>query len=145
MYGRDDADDDELLEEALGQLGRSHGRAGGGLGARLAAKALPVRRHEEEIELPGLRPDAALRLAVDVIGHHGEVLRVGREDVRGVIGSGAMNRNPAVVDVSIHGGSGRISVRAAAKEGLIPQRTARKAVHQVIESMRLAYSAAPPS
>lgn len=143
MYGREDADDDELLEEALGQLGHKHGRAGGGLGARLAAKALPIRRHEEEIELPGLRPDAALRLAVDVIGHHGQVHRVGREDVRGVIGSGAMNRNPAVIDIRVHGG--RISVRAAAKEGLIPQRTARKAVHQVIESMRLAYSAAPPS
>ena len=55
-----------------------------------------------------------------------------------------MNMNPAVVDVHVHPG-GRIVVEAAAKEGLIPQRTAQKAVRQVIESMQLAYRAAPPS
>jgi hypothetical protein len=64
--------------------------------------------------------------------------------VRGVIGSGAMNMNPAVVDVHVRSG-GRVIVCSAGKEGLIPQRTAKKAVRQVIESIQLAYSAAPPS
>jgi hypothetical protein len=52
--------------------------------------------------------------------------------------------NPAVVDVHVRSG-GRVVVHAAAKEGLIPQRTARKAVRKVIESLELAYRAAPPS
>ena len=38
-----------------------------------------------------------------------------------------------------------VVVHAAAKEGLIPQRTARKAVRKVIASLELAYRAAPPS
>ena len=49
-----------------------------------------------------------------------------------------------VVDVHVRTG-GRVVVHAAAKEGLIPQRTARKAVRKVIESLELAYRAAPPS
>lgn len=60
---------------------------------------------------------------------------------------GAMDMNPAVVDVHVRPG-GRLVVRAAGKEGLIPQRTARKAVRKVIESLELAaraYSVAPPS
>jgi hypothetical protein len=51
------------------------------------------------------------------------------------------------VDVLVRPG-GRLVVHAAAKEGLIPQRTAQKAVRKVIDSLRLAaetYSAAPPS
>jgi len=146
MYERQTASDDaeELLEDALARLGGKHGRAGGRFGARLGATLLPVRRHEEDIELLGLMPDDALRLAADVVAHHGDVLRAERTSIRGVIGSGAMNMNPAVVDVHVHPG-GRIMVEAAAKEGLIPQRTAAKAVRQVIESMRLAYRAAPPS
>jgi hypothetical protein len=146
MYERPAAGDDtdELLEDALADTGGKHGRAGGRFGARLGAMLLPVRRHREETDLPSLLPDDALRLAVDVVGHHGQVLNVGRTAVRGVIGSGAMNMNPAVVVVHVHPG-GRVVVQAAAKEGLIPQRTARKAVRQVIESMRLAYRATPPS
>ena len=110
----DDAEREELLEDALARLGGKHGRAGGRLGARIGAKLLPVRRHEEELMLLALLPDAALRLAVDVVAHHGDVHRVGRTTVRGVIGSGALNMNPAVVDVHVRAG-GRVIVRPTAR------------------------------
>ena len=83
-----------------------------------------------------------------MLAHHGRTVWARREpdehQVRGVIGSGALDMNPAVVDVHVRPG-GRVVVHAAAKEGLIPQRTARKAVRKVIESLELAYRAAPPS
>ena len=161
MYDRppasDDAEVEELLREGLGDVAARAGRrfgsgaAGGRFGARLSARLLPVRRHEGAIELLALPPEEAVRAAEDVLDHHGRVAWSRRErdehQVRGVIGAGAMDMNPAVVDVRVRPG-GRLVVRAAGKEGLIPQRTAQKAVRKVIESLELAaraYSVAPPS
>ncbi len=159
MYDRPPASDDAELEQLLrdglgdvgargGKLGGPSAKLGGRFGARLSAAILPVRHHEEAIELLSLSPEEAARLAEDVLAHHGRTVWVRREldehQVRGVIGSGALDMNPAVVDVHVRPG-GRVVVHAAAKEGLIPQRTARKAVRKVIESLELAYRAAPPS
>ena len=153
MYERpaatDDAEREELLREAAGSAGARGGslsgpagRLGGRLGARLGAKLLPTRHHEEAVELPAVLPDAASQLAWDVLEHHGRGVRA-REDgfgghmVRGVIGAGALDMNSAVVDVHVRPG-GTLTVRAAAKEGLIPQGTARDAVEKVVASLRLA-------
>jgi len=162
MYDRTAATDDleleELLRDGLGDVGASAGRRvgpgarlGGRLGARIGAALLPVRHHEQELELLALAPEAAAQLASEVLAHHGHTVwsceELGGHRVRGLIGSGALNMNPAVVDVHVRPG-GRLLVHAAAKEGVIPQRTAQKAVRRVIESLRLAaasYSAAPPS
>ncbi len=157
MYERppasDDAEVEELLRDGLGDVAARAGRrsgagaSGGRLGARLSAKLLPVRHHEDEFELLALPPEDAARLAEDVLDHHGRAVWSRGDRVRGVIGAGAMDMNPAVVDVVVCPG-GRLAVHAAAKEGLIPQRTAQKAVRKTIDSLRLAaetYSAAPPS
>ena len=161
MYDRppasDDAEVEELLREGLGDVAARAGRgvpgaaSGGRFGAKLSARWLPVRRHEDELELPAVPPDEAVLLATDVLNHHGRAVwarpEPGGQRVRGVIGSGALDMNPAVVDIDVRPG-GRLVVRAAGKEGLIPQRTAAKAVRKVIESLELAarsYSAAPPS
>jgi len=157
MYERppasDDAEVEELLREGLGNVAARAGRrfggspGGGRLGARLSARLLPVRHHEGDLELLELPPEEAVRLAEDVLDHHGRAVWSRGDRVRGLIGAGAMDMNPAVVDVLVRPG-GRLVVRAAAKEGLIPQRTAHKAVRKVIDSLRLAaetYSAAPPS
>ena len=79
-----------------------------------------------------------------MLNHHGRVVWTRERRIRGVIGAGALDMNPAVVDVDVRPG-GRLVVRAAGKEGLIPQRTARKAVRKVIDSLELAYRAAPSS
>jgi len=157
MYDRppasDDAEVEDLLRDGLGDVAERAGRRfhagarGGSFGAMLSARLLPVRRHEDALELPLLPPAEAVLLAQDVLNHHGHVVWTREQRVRGVIGAGAMNMNPAVVDVDVRPG-GRLVVRAAGKEGLIPQRTAQKAVRKVIESLELAarsYSAAPPS
>jgi len=157
MYERppasDDAEVEELLRDGLGDVAARAGRrsgagaSGGRLGARLSARLLPVRHHEDDVELVELPPEEAVRLAEDVLNHHGRAVWSRGAQVRGVIGAGAMDMNPAVVDVLVRPG-GRLIVRAAGKEGLIPQRTAHKAVRKVIDSLRLAaetYSAEPPS
>jgi len=73
-----------------------------------------------------------------------------RATLRGVLGAGALNMNPAVVDVELEpqpGGGSVVTLRAAAKEGLIPQRIARKAVRRVLESYARAAGGglSPPS
>ena len=111
MYDRppasDDAELEQLLRDGLGDVGARGGKlggptakAGGRLGAKLSAALLPVRHHEEALELLSLSLEEAARLAEDVLAPHGRT---------------------------------------------IPQRTARKAVRKVIESLELAYRAAPPS
>ena len=159
MYDRPPASDDveleELLRDGLGDAGARGGRLagasaklGGRFGARIGAALLSVRHHEQALELLSLSPEETARLAEDVLAHHGRAVwarrDLGEHQVRGVIGAGALGMNPAVVDVHVRPG-GHVVVHAAAKEGLIPQRTARKAVRKVIESLELAYRAAPPS
>ena len=154
MYERpratDDAEREELLREGLGDAGARGGALGGGaagrlggrFGARLAAKLLPTRHHEQEIELLAVLPEVAAGLAWDVLAHLGRGVAT-RDDgadghlVRGVVGAGALDMNPAVVDVHVRPG-GKLTVHAAAKEGLIPQGTARDAAEKVVESLRLA-------
>ena len=128
------------------------GRRGGAFGARLGARLLSTRTHERTAELE-LDPGAAAEVLSDVIEHHGRVVRGEiapggtRATLRGVIGSGALALNPAVVDVVLEprpGGGTLATVRAAAKEGLIPQHTAAKAAVAVLESYGVATATLGP-
>lgn len=69
------------------------------------------------------------RIVKDAALEHGYV-------VSGVIGSGAMNMNPAVIIGVIYTVEGRttVLVKAVAKEGLIKQKTAEKAVKRIVQS-----------
>jgi hypothetical protein len=171
-----DPEAEQLLSDGLAAAGASGGRTGavigggmgagyggargGALGARLAARLLRTRTFEETAELE-LAPAAAAEVFSDVIEHHGRMVRGERDGsratLRGVVGAGGLDLNPAVVDVVLEprrGGGSLATVHAAAKEGLIPQRTAPKAVRKLLESYGVAtrapagldgYSAAPPS
>lgn len=55
--------------------------------------------------------------------------------VRGVIGSGVGGLNPAHVVAVVDVAASRLSVAAHAKEGLITQRTAQKAVRRVLDEL----------
>jgi hypothetical protein len=152
MYEREppsdrDAEVEELLAGGLAAAGARGGRkgagaagaSGGAAGGRFASRFLRIERHEQEIEL-------ANPPAEDVLAHLGEVVWAARAadggyEVRGLVGSGWLDMNPTVVDVDVRP-DGRTTVRAAAKEGLINQKTAPKAVRRVVETL---YSAAPPS
>ncbi|MGI8869763.1 MAG: hypothetical protein ACR2F6_13155 [Mycobacteriales bacterium] len=68
-----------------------------------------------------------------------------RRDVDGVsylgwatiVGSGALNLNPAVLVVFLRAGAPTLHVRGYAKQGLLKQRTARKAVDRFLASLQV--------
>jgi hypothetical protein len=88
-----------------------------------------------------MNPRDALSLVFVTLSNIGQMLT---EDVdhekptlRAVIGSGFLGLNPAVVEVSLDLVSDEITkvrVRATAKEGLIKQRTAEKAIQRLIDA-----------
>jgi len=149
-----DAEAEQLLRDRLTAAGAYgggkgagyRGARGGALGARFAARLLPIRTHEETAELEQ-DPGEAAEVLSDVIEHYGrvvsgEIVPGGRRaTLRGLIGSGGLNMNPAVVDVELErraGGGSLATVRTAAKEGLIRQHSASKAARQVLESYGVA-------
>ena len=149
-----DAEREQLLGDGLAEAGSLGGRIGGGaaaaaggrLGARAAARRLATSDHEQQIERLDLPAADAAALAGGVLAQLGqlewsEADGQGGYALRGVVGSGWLNMNPTVVDIRLPA-SGPAVIRAAAKEGLIKQRTAEKAVRRVIEAI---YSGAPPS
>ena len=144
-------EEEEILTDRLGRLAWRSGRligglssaVGGRLGARLAARLLPENVHEIELVLL-LPPDQALALARWVVASLGEPVEATRladdkYELRTVVGSGALNFNPAVVTVQLVAttpGSTTVRVRGVAKEGLIPQRAGRKAAERVTACLR---------
>jgi hypothetical protein len=144
-------EEEEILVNRLGRLGwRSGwlsgglwGASGGRLGARLAARLLPEDVHEIELVL-ALPPDEALALAGWVLSSLGEPVHETRladdnHQLRAVVGSGALNINPAMVTLQLVATtpvSTTIQVRGVAKEGLIRQRAGHKAAERVAARLR---------
>jgi hypothetical protein len=141
-------EEDDLLARAVAGFGARMGRPAG----RGAARAVRfLRKDVAELDVVvGMAPEAAMARAREVIGEQGEIVHpegtggAPGGQVSGIVGSGAMNLNPAVVTVTVHpapGGS-RLAVRAAAMEGLIKQRAAAKAARRLAAA--LAPGAADP-
>jgi hypothetical protein len=144
-------DEEEILVDRLGRLawrtggliGGLSSATGGRLGARLAARLLPENVHEIVLVL-SLPPDEALALAQWILASLGELvdetrLSDDKYELRAVVGSGAVNLNPAVVTLQLVATtpvSTTIRVRGVAKEGLIPQRAGRKAAERVSACLR---------
>jgi hypothetical protein len=129
-----DAYEDALLVNAVGG---AYGR-GAERGARLLKK-----KNVLEIELsPSLPPDQLVARAREVLGSNSRLLTPGpgEDHVRvvSVIGSGSFNLNPTVVTVTISAAAGgsRVTVRGAAKEGLLfKQRAGEKAARRIADAM----------
>ncbi len=130
-----DAYEDELLALAVGG---AYGR-GGERGARLLKKKNVL---EIPLDLPQ-PPDQVRARALDAIGktaHDFKMPRAAEDEVHviGIIGSGALNMNPTVVLVRITpapGGS-KVTVRGAAKEGLLfKQRAGEKAARRIADAL----------
>jgi hypothetical protein len=128
-----DAYEDALLVNAVGG---AYGR-GAERGSRL------LKKNVLEIELSlNVPPDEVETRAREVLGSNSRLLRPGpNEDhvrVVNVIGSGSFNMNPTVVMVTISAtaGGSRITVRGAAKEGLLfKQRAGEKAARRIADAM----------
>lgn len=150
-------DEDEILAGELGKLGAKGASIGAAVGAKLgtagdaaassrggawgaafAGRRLRKDVGETEITLAAPLDEVFVRV-VSLIEAMGRlVAQAGPTDgsavVRGIVGAGAMNLNPAVVTVTMAaaGESGtRVHLRGAAKEGLIKQRAGQKAVERL--------------
>jgi hypothetical protein len=123
-------DEDEILAAGLGKLG--------GRGAAAAGRRLRKDVHEIEMTVAE-PPDDVLAHVVSLITSGGEVVaQAGPDDgkaiVRGIVGAGAMNLNPAVITVTISAASAggtTVHIRGAAKEGLIKQHAGQKAAERL--------------
>jgi hypothetical protein len=157
-------DEDEILAAELGKLGDAGGRMGatvggmlglqgnseanargGAAGAKWAGRRL--RKNTDEIDMTLAIPlDETYVRVASLLGALGRVVaQVGPADgrgvVRGVLGAGAMNLNPAVVTVTMTSagqGATTLCIRGAAKEGLIKQRAGEKAAQRVAAHLRKA-------
>lgn len=112
---------------------------GGARGAAFAARFLPTEQRSILMEVTA-DPPTLLETVIRILDQFGRVVdssEVGDSAypiVAGCIGSGFLNMNPALVIVELVGlDSGVVTVRltGAAKEGLIKQHTAEKAVARV--------------
>jgi hypothetical protein len=146
--------DDDILARELGKLGElgaklgglTSGRFGvakaGALGAQFAAKFLPTETYTEKLALK-IAPERALKLGFSVLAKLGELQSAESKPsyplLKAVIGSGFLKMNPAVVYLEILEGDStgcEVTITAAAKEGLIKQQTAAKAVQRVVSALR---------
>ena len=150
-------DEEEILAAELGKLGAKGAGIGAAVGAELGTASDPagnsrggawgaalagrrLRRDVGEAEITLAAPlDEVFVRVVSLIEAMGRlVVQAGPTDrravVRGIVGAGAMNLNPAVVTATLAaaGESGtKVQLRGAAKEGLIKQRAGQKAVERL--------------
>ncbi len=120
--------DEEILCKALGKLGGSEASA--------AASKLPNNMLETTINVPG-SIEALERSLGRYFADNGELIKSemvsGTHEVKGVIGSGHMNLNPAVVTVRLEKFNGEIHVgiTGSAKEGLVKQFAGEAAANRI--------------
>ncbi len=131
--------EDDILAEELGRLGAA---PGAGWGARLAARLLPTVRHRLEFDL-GAPPERGQEAVRAFLAAQGRELDLGPARrpcpaALGVVGAGYLGMNPAVVlaEFTPTAGGCRVALSAAAKEGLIRQRSAEGAVARLAEWLR---------
>ena len=126
---------EQALEAELVRLGR-RGGMDRGLGAKLTARRLRTDRFSATIEAAA-PVEAVTSWVVAALGILGRPLGDG-PPLRAVVGAGVRNLNPAIVEVEV-GAVGerrtRVVVRGVAKESLLSQRTAAKAVGRVLDAL----------
>ena len=111
-----------------------------GVGAGRVSRQLPKETFETVVEVRG---DAAVAVAAFsvAIGRLGKLLGSRQEGpdpmIAGVVGSGFLRLNPAVIEVRfapLDGGRCWATVIGTAKEGMVKQRTAEKAVQRILRT-----------
>lgn len=135
-------DEDQILTSALGAVGAIGGGAGGRRGATFTAKRLKKNVHVIDVTL-SMPLSAAVDHVAGVLARAGDLLEAeGAQPpatervVRAIVGGGLGNMNPVLITVGL-ADSGpehtRVSVRGAAKEGLIKQRAGEKTAKRIVE------------
>jgi hypothetical protein len=130
-------DEDEILAAELGALGATGG-SGGSRGAAFAGRRLRKDVHEIEMTVAAPPDEVIVQIAGLIMSAGRVIARTspagGEAVVRGIVGAGVMNLNPAVVTVTMSAtgaGGTAIHIRGAAKEGLIKQHAGQKAAERL--------------
>jgi|GEM_PF-2263029 len=143
---------EELLAKELAKAGKLGGKLGGGiagsvggwLGAKIAAKVLPTEQYEQQVVV-AQRMETVLTKVATFLASQGRIVNEDEAGesifpkLTGILGSGFLNANPAVVRVEVliaTDSACTVRVRAAAKESIIRQRTAERAVERVVDFLR---------
>lgn len=109
----------------------------GGFGARIAARRLPVEESKDllVIHAPTTDVKGDVRLILQSIGRiTNEFASEDTADtISAIVGSGQMNLNPTIVHIRIieSDKSTSLSIRALAKEGLVKQQSAKRAIERI--------------
>jgi hypothetical protein len=123
---------------AVGAVGGSLGGAvGGRKGATLAASLLPTESKKEKLVVNKTTKEVSA-IIQGFFKTRGTIKKVKTEKkvkiIEGVIGSGFLNMNPSFITIVLHPISlhkTEVHIGASAKEGLIKQNTAVKAIEEV--------------
>jgi len=131
-----DPEIDAVLADLIGQLGARFSLVGRGTGAAWSARRLKTETAHQIIDFDPNQSDRAVHALTEMLGTRPETdPESGETHFRGVVGAGFGNLNPAYVLAVVAPAKGGIGVAAYAKEGLIKQHTARKAVVKVAKAI----------
>jgi hypothetical protein len=119
-----------------------------GFGARFAARRLPVEERVTSMVLAGDTADvrANVREILESIGTLTNEFDSAnpRDRISAIVGSGHMNLNPTIVHVQIDSSEGAtvLTIRALAKEGLVKQESAQRAIERIETLLTNRYASA---
>lgn len=151
----DEQSKNRILEQRIGDAGERTGRrqdeqsdfrldffsqaAGARLGAEWAAKRLKSERYDRSIAYTA-DLDTACQDVYEILAGMGEIIETSDEPlgIAAVVGSGFLNMNPTIVTATFEpedDAATAIHLSAVAKEGLIKQKSAQKAVDRLIETL----------
>jgi hypothetical protein len=110
----------------------------GGFGARFAARRLPIEESVTYIAVATTKADvqASLREILKSIGRQTDefAAETPEDSISAIVGSGQLNMNPTIVHVQVVESSAvttRLFIRALAKEGLVNQQSAHRAIERI--------------
>jgi len=151
-----DIDEDAILARELARVGAVGGFAGGlvpgaiggYLGGKLAARYLPTETFNTSLHVPADASET-LHAAFQVLQRLGRISTDAADDsplprLSAVIGSGALGMNPTIIVITVSPVSdseSSVVIAGAAKEGLIKQHSAERAVKRVTEMLVKSYPA----
>jgi hypothetical protein len=141
--------EDELLSQELGKIGANYDGLGGAA-IELTAKLLPDDTGQAAADVSASAREV-LKTAHEILKREGTLSDKPQRDEKlpticGVVGSGYLNMNPAVIKVyvaPISENLTRVLVTGSAKEGLIKQYGGKKAAERIMGLIAQAFPASP--
>ncbi len=142
--------DDDILAQEIGKAGAlgaelggaGHlGTSGGQIGGIVAARLLPTQAYEITI-LASVSPSTVVTALTSILATEGTVLSSeaspGAFEMTGLVHAGFLNMNAAILTTQIEQvalDTTSVRITGKAKEGLIKQHTAQKAVHRIANAL----------